>query len=161
MSAKQPPTFYHVCFVVPDIAAAMTELAELAQVEWNEPEDAVLEQWAYTIVFSRQFPFIELISGPPESPWDATSGPRFDHLGWWSESLGSTTCRWATKGAQPRYDGRPAGRSFAYFFAPTIGANIEVVDNERQHDFMDTWTSRHDRHAMTYLRETPEHDSPV
>jgi hypothetical protein len=150
---QHSPTFYHVCFVVPDIPAAMAELTELAQVQWNEPTAAVLEEWSYTIVFSRQFPFIELISGPPGSPWDATSGPRFDHLGWWSESLNSTACWWTTHGAEPRYDGRPAGRSFAYFFAPTIGENIEVVDTERQPDFLNNWTTPDARHSMPYLNE--------
>lgn len=151
MSSTDAPTFYHVCFVVPDISAAMIELAELANVEWNEPAQAVLEGWRYTIVFSRRFPFIELISGPPGSPWDAASGPRFDHLGWWSGSLDATACRWTAQGAQPRYDGRPVGRSFAYFFAPTIGENIEAVDLERQSNFVSNWRSSNDLHNMTHL----------
>lgn len=146
-----PASFYHVCFVVPDITAAMTELAALTGVQWGTPVEAVLDEWPYTIVFSTAFPHIELISGPPGSPWEVLDGPRFHHLGWWTNSLDTTACRWLTTGASPSYDGRPSGRSFAYFFAPSIGANLEIVDTSRQSDFHKTWSTN--TSAMNVIQE--------
>jgi hypothetical protein len=119
----------------------MTELTDLTGVEWGTPVEAVLNEWPYTIVFSTEFPYIELISSTPGSPWEVTDGPRFHHLGWWTDSLDTTACRWLTTGATPSYDGRTAGRSFAYFLAPSIGTNLEIVDNSRQSDFLKTWAN--------------------
>jgi hypothetical protein len=50
--------FYHVCFAVPDLAAAMRDLGAAADLEWGEP------------------PFVELIAGPAGSRWPRSTRTR-------------------------------------------------------------------------------------
>ncbi|MFF1921332.1 VOC family protein [Streptomyces sp. NPDC058221] len=65
--------FYHVCFVVPDIEQAMQDFKRAAGVAWSDPVSDRLGEWDYRIVFTAGGPpFVELIEGPPGSPWDAS-----------------------------------------------------------------------------------------
>ncbi|KXO94784.1 hypothetical protein AXK56_19420 [Tsukamurella pulmonis] len=130
----QPNAFYHVAFAVPDLDAAMVTFAEAVGIRWHEPRTARLRDWTYRIVFSTAEPRIELIEGPAGSPWDVSaSGPRFDHLGYWTESLDSTVDRWnACDGLRLAYDGREDGRPFAYFAADALGIRFEAVDETRR-----------------------------
>jgi hypothetical protein len=82
-------TFYHMGFVVADLKAAMAELSSAMGVEWNEPLERELGPWKCRITFSKAGqPFLELIEAPPGGPWEAGTGP--DHLGYWTDDLGST-----------------------------------------------------------------------
>jgi len=90
-------------------------------------------------VFSVGAPYIEIIEGPPGSPWDCTGGPRFDHLGWWSTSIEVSTRRLTDAGFPSDFDGCPFGRSFAYHRLDSIGARVEVVDTAGQAEFMSAW----------------------
>ncbi|SDY94176.1 Glyoxalase/Bleomycin resistance protein/Dioxygenase superfamily protein [Saccharopolyspora shandongensis] len=132
--------FYHVCFVVPDVEKAMRDFESSAGVEWHEPQAARLGDWDYRIVFTKGgAPFIELIEGPPGSPWDASAGARFDHLGYWTSSLAAGTRRLADQGLPEEFSGCPYGRAFAYHRMDSIGARIELVDASRQPQFLQTW----------------------
>lgn len=132
--------FYHVCFAVPDLEAAMSDLASAGGIEWNPPRTDSLGDWPYRIVFSRTVPHIELIQGPPGSPWDtADSGPHFHHLGWWTHSLTSSARQLAEAGLPQAFDGCPYGRSFAYHRLDSIGARIEIVDIAAQPAFLRSW----------------------
>ncbi len=131
--------FYHVCFAVPDLDLAMRDLTRAAAVSWFTPQDRMLGDWEYRIVFSADGPRIELIQGPPGSPWDTTDGPRFDHLGWWAGSLSGTSRRLAAEGFPVDFDGCPLGRAFTYHRVPSIGARMEVVDVANQAGFLETW----------------------
>lgn len=82
---------------------------------------------------------MELIQGPAGSPWDATNGARFDHLGWWAESLDETTARLADRGLPIDFDGRDHGRRFAYHRVDSIGGRFEIVDAANQPAFLSTW----------------------
>lgn len=107
--------YYHLCFVVRDIKQAITDLARVLGVTWSPVRDGQLGDWDYRIVFSTQGPpFFEVIQGPPGSPWDATSGPRMDHIGYWSSDLASDKHRLAERGASMEFDACPFGRSFTY-----------------------------------------------
>ena len=128
---------YHVCFFVPDLERAMADFTATAGTQWNEIRDATLDQWAYRIVFSKTAPYIELIEGPPGSPWDASDGPRFDHLGWWTASLETTTQRLTDNGLPVDFDARP--RRFAYHRVDSIGARFEIVDADYQPTFLESW----------------------
>ncbi|MGK4593698.1 hypothetical protein [Amycolatopsis sp. w19] len=56
-------------------------------VTWSPVRAGTLGDWDYDIVFSTGGPpFFEVIHGPAGSPWDATDGSRFDHIGYWSIS---------------------------------------------------------------------------
>jgi len=131
--------FYHVCFAVPDLRAAMSDLTSVAGIEWNPPRTDTLGDWPYTIVFSQAVPYIELIHGPPGSPWDTSSGAQFHHLGWWTHSLTSSARQLTDAGMLQDFDGCPYGRSFAYHRIDSIGARIEIVDIAAQPAFLNTW----------------------
>lgn len=130
--------FYHVCFTVPDLRAAMNELTELAGVSWGEPTRSQLGEWPYELVFSTHAPYFELISSAPGSPWHSEK-PGFHHLGWWTNCLDRTLDEWSERGAQPFFDGRTHGRHFGYVDAPASGVRLEAVDARQQIDFVQRW----------------------
>lgn len=148
-----PAQFYHVCFAVPDIAAAMAELTELVGAQFGAVRDESLGGWEYTIVFTTTAPHIELVSGSPGSPWETTT-PRFHHLGWWSDCLDETVEAWtgpadsahdasvATTGpiATMMFDGRAFGRRFAYVDGPRSGVRFEAVDRSGFAGFLERIT---------------------
>jgi glyoxalase/bleomycin resistance protein/dioxygenase superfamily protein len=131
--------FYHVCFAVPDLHRAMHDFTYAAEIKWGPIRSDALGEWNYRIVFSRTAPHIELIEGPPGSPWDTTTGPRFDHLGWWTQSLHDTSRRLAEGGLPSDFDGCPYGRPFAYHRVNSIGTRFEIVDASAQASFLRTW----------------------
>lgn len=135
-----PPSFYHVCFAVPDLSSAMAELTDLVGVTWGEPTHDQLDDWPYALVFSLQFPHIELISSVEDSPWYAPE-PRFHHLGWWSNCLPVTHRRWQEAGATTVFDGRDHGRHFFYTDATASGVRMEAVDVSRRPGFLHRWAS--------------------
>lgn len=119
----------------------MTTFTEAVGVRWHSPQTAELREWTYRIVFSAAEPRIELVEGPVGSPWDVSeTGPRFDHLGYWSESLDATVDRWQTcDGLRLGYDGRVDGRRFAYAAADALGIRFEAVDASRKPAIDETW----------------------
>ncbi|MFE7312333.1 VOC family protein [Streptomyces sp. NPDC057555] len=132
--------FYHVCFVVPDIEQAMQDFRRTAGVEWSDPVSDRMGEWDYRIVFSKGgSPFIELITGPAGSPWDASRGARFDHIGFWSSDVTQGSRRLEKDGMPVDFSGCPYGRPFAYHRMDSIGARVEFVDVSRQTAFLDTW----------------------
>jgi hypothetical protein len=134
----RPPSFYHVCFAVPDLQAAMAELTDLIGLSWGEPMHDHLGDWPYSLVFSARFPHIELISSIEGSPWWVHQ-PSFHHLGWWTHCLSITHTRWQHSKRSPFFDGRDHGRRFLYIDAPASGARIEAVDISQQPGFLHRW----------------------
>ncbi|KUM74792.1 VOC family protein [Streptomyces curacoi] len=138
--------FYHVCFVVPDLEAAMRDLSTAAAVEWREPMAASIGEWDYRIVFTAGGePFIELIEAPPGGPWGDTDEPRFHHLGWWTSDIDAGTDRLAKAGFPQAFSGCPYGRPFAYHHIDSIGGHVELVGHGRQPSFIDAWNPGGDR----------------
>ncbi|ASU83649.1 hypothetical protein CDO52_13380 [Nocardiopsis gilva YIM 90087] len=139
--------FYHVCFAVPDIEPAMRDLTTAAGVEWNPVKQDKLGEWEFQIVFSRKArpsshaaPYIELIQGPPGSPWDVTeTGARCDHIGFWAQDLEAQSRRWEAEGFPTDFSGCPYGRPFAYHRADSLGIRLELVDASRQAGFLAAW----------------------
>jgi hypothetical protein len=130
---------FHICFAVPDLEQAMDDLATFADVRWKAIERDELDGWSYRLALSADDPFIELIEGPPGSPWDAADGPRFDHLGWWCESLDDTTDQLADAGHALVLDGRVHGRRFAYHRVDSVGTRFEFVDVARRGRLLEQW----------------------
>ncbi|GAA1355288.1 VOC family protein [Streptomyces beijiangensis] len=129
---------YHVGFAVPDIESAMSELADAVGAQWHEVRDAQLGEWAYRIVFSRgPGPRLELIQGPSGSPWDCGGSARFDHLGFWAESVEEENARMPAATAD--FDGCPYGRPFAYHRLEGIGGRVEFVDLSVREGFLSQW----------------------
>lgn len=132
--------FYHLCFVVQDIEKATGDLTRTLGVRWSPVREGRLGDWEYRIVFSAQGPpFFEVIQGPPDSPWDATAGSRFDHIGYWSDDVGADKHRLAERGAPVEFDSCPYGRSFTYHRLDSLGVRVELVDTAVQPGFLDTW----------------------
>ncbi|MFH8595063.1 VOC family protein [Streptomyces rimosus] len=84
-------------------------------------------------------PFIELIEGPPGSPWDASGGARFDHIGFWTADVRAGSRRLAEEGMPVDFSGCPYGRPFAHHRTDSVGARVELVDVGRQPAFPDRW----------------------
>ncbi|MFH8408443.1 VOC family protein [Streptomyces sp. NPDC018019] len=132
--------FYHVCFVVPDIERAMRDFRRAAGTEWGDPLSDRIGEWDFRIVFTTGGPpFIELIEGPPGSPWDASAGARFDHIGFWTGDVRAGSRRLAEEGMPVDFSGCPYGRPFAYHRMDSVGARVELVDVSRQARFLDAW----------------------
>jgi len=133
-------SFYHLCFVVPDLDQASRDLSRTVGVSWSPVRTGRLGEWDYRIVFSTQGPpFFELVQGPAGSPWDATSGPRFDHLGYWTSDIGPEKQRLTERGAPVEFDACPYGSRFTYHRLDSVGTRIELVDISAQVAFLDTW----------------------
>ncbi|MFG1694043.1 VOC family protein [Nonomuraea sp. NPDC049309] len=132
--------YYHVCFAVPDLAAAMRDLSAAAGVTWREPRDGRIGEWDYRIVFSAEGPaFIELIEAAPGGPWGDTSTPRFHHLGFWTSDVTAGAERLAASGFPETFSGCPYGRLFAYHRLGSVGADVELVDQRQQASFLEMW----------------------
>lgn len=129
---------YHVCFAVQDIDAAMSDLAATVGARWREPRTGTLGEWTYRIAFSIDAPYFELIEGPPGSPWDSTTGPRFHHLGFWSDDMDLDRSDLDGVGTM-LFDACPLGRPFSYHRIDSIGASVELVDRSAQTGFRTTW----------------------
>ncbi|MEU6646867.1 VOC family protein [Saccharomonospora sp. NPDC046836] len=133
--------FYHLCFAVQDIQRATEDLTRVLGVRWSPIRTGQLGEWEYSIVFSVEGPpFFEVIQGSAGSPWDATDGSRFDHIGYWSSDITTDKSRLEARGAPIDFDSCPYGRSFTYHRIDSIGARVELVDLAVQEGFRKTWS---------------------
>ncbi|MBN0043422.1 VOC family protein [Streptomyces actuosus] len=118
----------------------MRELRDAVGVEWAPPRPGRVGDWDFHLVFSRPGPpFIELVEGGPGSPWDASRGPRFHHLGYWTDDLETGSRRLSEGGFPAEFSGCPFGRPYAYHHVHSIGASVELVAAGFQPDFLATW----------------------
>lgn len=82
-----------------------------------------------------------MVQGPAGSPWDATAGDRFDHIGYWSDDIATDKQRLAGRAAPVDFDASSYGRPFAYHRRAGLDNRIELVDSSVQRAFLDSWTS--------------------
>lgn len=131
---------YHLCFAVPDLDLATADLSRTVGTTWSSVREGRLGDWDFRIVFSREGPpFFEVIEGAPGSPWDASEGARFDHLGYWSDDLPTHKALLDEAGAPVDFDACPYGGRFTYHRLDSIGARIELVDVTNQQGFLESW----------------------
>jgi hypothetical protein len=143
--------FFQVGVIVEDIEAAMEELARAQGVRWGTVAERQYKQWKFKRVFSMEGPpFIELIEGPPGSPWDSSKGSRIDHLQWWTKDMEADSRRMQAAGAVLDTDGvkesplvAPDGSEkpgiFRYFRAPRSGMRLELIDESVRADHRKRW----------------------
>ena len=131
--------FYHLGFAVPDLDRAAADLTAVAGLDWSPARDGELGAWRYRIAFTTRAPYLELIEGPPGSPWDSLAGARFDHLGWWAEALLDSSDQLTAAGLPVDFSGCPYGRSFVYHRVDSIGARVELVAASQQAGFFAQW----------------------
>jgi hypothetical protein len=129
--------FYHVCFAVPDLRAAMDDLTRAVGCRWRDPWDGRLGENSFTTTFTTTGPpHIELVTAT-SGPWSSTGGARFDHLGYWTSSITAASERLADNGFPEHFTGCPAGRPFIGHHIDSIGARIELFDRAAQPYFLD------------------------
>jgi hypothetical protein len=133
--------FFQAGIVVPDLERAMQELTDALDVHWAKPVERQFEGSPLRMVFSLDGPpYLELVEGPPGSPWEATDGPRLDHLGYWSEDLVADRDRLAAGGFGVEAYVPPAGGvGYGYFRAPATGLRIELIDSSVRAESFGRW----------------------
>ncbi|MEU0635364.1 VOC family protein [Streptomyces albidoflavus] len=132
--------FYHVCFVVPDIDEAMEDLSRTVGAQWSGVLEDSLGDWDYRLAFSRGGPpYLELVQGPPGSPWDSSLGARCHHLGFWTESVEQSSARLSWEGFEEEFSACPLGRPYVYHKVKSIGVDLELMDISRQSKFLSSW----------------------
>ena len=93
--------FFQVGVIVENIEAAMDELTRAQNIVWGKVINREYRQWRFRRVFSLDGPpYIELVEGPPGSPWDSSKGSRLDHLQWWTRDMAGDTKRMLAAGLQ-------------------------------------------------------------
>ena len=143
--------FFQVGVIVEDIEAAMDELTRAQNVKWGKLMNRRLGEWKFKRVFSLDGPpYIELIEGPPGSPWDSSKGSRIDHLQWWTSDMEGDTRRMEAAGVPIDTDGvrdsptiAPDGSKkpgiFRYFRAPASGMRLELIDSSVRPNHRERW----------------------
>ena len=116
-----PP--FHVGIVVADLEAALDELAQVAGIEFRDLGRPQVGGWTIRVAYSVDGPpHLELIEGPPGSPWDASAGARLDHLGFWVDDLAGERARLEALGMQADL----ALETFAYLRGPATHLRLEL-----------------------------------
>lgn len=129
--------YFQVGFVVPDLEAAMEELAAGLGVEMLGPHERDVGGGLLRIAFARTPPpYVELIEGFPGSLWEVTAGPAIHHLGYWSDDLDADSARLEAAGMVLELD-----LGFARYHRPgtAAGARVELIDAGFRPDFMARW----------------------
>ena len=132
--------FFQVGILVPDLERAMQELSAAQNVTWGTVAARQYNDWKFRRVFSKEGPpYIELIEGPPGSPWDCGGSPKLDHLQWWSDDMQKDTQRMEAAGLTLDTDGKKLGGPFRYFRAPATGMRVELIDASNRAGYRERW----------------------
>jgi hypothetical protein len=142
---------FHVGIRVVDLVSAMDELGQAHGVTWASVQDRAMDVWLpdagrvtlqLALTYSREGPVrLELMSGPPGSPWDGSAQPGPHHLGYWCDDVAAETERLLGDGwtielaAAPPDDGY--GR-FTYLRSPN-GVLMEPVSSTARPRFEAWW----------------------
>jgi len=131
---------FQVGMLVQDLDAARVELARALGLTWTPTRERETLGWPIRACFSRQGPpHIELIEGPPGSPWDATAGSRIDHVGYWTDDIATDRDDLAAAGVEVEVDGTPSGAVFTYQRGRDSGLRVELIDRAGRAAFYERW----------------------
>jgi catechol 2,3-dioxygenase-like lactoylglutathione lyase family enzyme len=134
-----PHTYFHVGIVVPDIDAAIDEMARTLGLDFNEPHDSTYGDAEIRVAYARPGPpFFELVQGMPGTAWDTAAGPRMDHVGYFSADLDADVARLEAAGMPLDIDGREYGARFTYHRSLSSGLRVELIDTARRDALMQT-----------------------
>jgi hypothetical protein len=123
--------YFHVCYVVPDLEAAMGELTRTVGVSWQEVRErsSLDGELRWRLVYTRgPLPWIELVEGQPGTPWHSPGGPVLHHIGGFTHDLDAGIRQFEESGGRIEVDGREISGRWAYFRLPTSGALIELIE---------------------------------
>jgi len=130
---------YHQGIRVPDLDAAMVELAPALGVTWCEPQTRQQAVWlpgvgATTIplrfTYSAEGPqHLELLEGAPGSIWDGRHEPGLHHVGLWSDDVGGETAALVEAGWTLLMAQQPPEKGYGAFtyVQPPSGLIVELV----------------------------------
>jgi hypothetical protein len=141
---------FHTGFVVPDLAAAMTQLSAVFGVTWTDVEDRempVLGPDGPRVVTLRFVysqggaPRLELLEPVPGTVWQEPGGlSAAHHVGVWCDDFAATSRKLVAQGF-PRVmtfdDGSGEAVRFAYHRLPS-GPLVELVDATRR-ESLEAW----------------------
>jgi hypothetical protein len=133
-------TPFQVGILVQDIDAARTELAAALGVRWAPTADRETEGWKIRACFSLEGPpYLELIEGPPGSPWDNGGASRIDHIGYWAPDIEQARDELAANGLDVEVDGTRSGGVFTYHRGRHSGLRVELIDAATRGAFYERW----------------------
>lgn len=134
--------YFHVGLVVEDLDAAMAELSSAAGLQWAKVVSREIGEWTYRLVYSTTGPpYVELVEGGAGTPWDVSTGPRLDHLGWWIGDVDAELERLAAAGVPVERDLRELD-SATFVKAPASGLRIELIAGDRRERFERMFSSQ-------------------
>jgi hypothetical protein len=129
--------FFQVGVLVQDIEAARDELSAALGIVWSEIVERVNGEWKIRVCFSKEGPpYLELIEGPPGSPWDSGGASRIDHIGYWTPDLERHKETLAANGIPVDHDGAPL---FTYQHGRASGLRIELIGSSARPAFYERW----------------------
>lgn len=132
--------FFQVGVLVQDIEAARAELERALGVEWSEIVEREIGEWRIRVCFVKQGPpYLELLEGPPGSPWDSSAGSRIDHIGYWTPDLAAEKQRLDEAGLALEVDGSTLGGVFTYHRGRESGLRVELIDDSGRAAFYERW----------------------
>jgi hypothetical protein len=113
---------------VRELEPAMEELAACLRVEWAGPWDQDIRGWPirYTLTRGGE-PHLELLQGPPGSPWDARDGSRLDHVAYSAPDVAAESERLTAAGLGLEVDGLARGATFTYHRGARSGVRVETL----------------------------------
>ena len=110
----------------------MGQLGAALSLTWASVQQMPVAGAVLRYTYSREGPpYIELLCGPPGSPWSAEETRGFHHSGFWCSPLDAAVEHLMVCGLKLEYHGREVGRQFAYL-VDAHGFRIELVDVERR-----------------------------
>lgn len=132
--------FFQVGVLVENLESAQAELSQALGLEWSQTVERQNGEWSLRVCFSKQGPpYLELIEGPPGSPWETTDGSRIDHIGYWTDDLRSEVQGFDDRGLALEHDGTATGAVFTYHRGRESGLRVEFLDAAGRAAFHDRW----------------------
>jgi len=135
------PPHYHVGIIVPDITEAQSRLTEMLGVSWGPVirMDAVPYrdgsgrdvELPTAMCYSTGEPCLELVEEVPGTVWVRNEHSNLHHIGFWSDTLGTSSEQLTRIGCPLQLSGRAgdaAPVTFAYHREDQLGVRIELVD---------------------------------
>lgn len=129
--------FFQVGVLVEDIDASREELSRALGIVWSDVVERTPGEWRIRVCFSKEGPpYLELIEGPPGSPWDCSGGSRIDHIGYWTPDIERHKHNLEAGGLAIDTDSSPL---FTYQTGRASGLRVELLDDSGRATFYERW----------------------
>lgn len=124
---------FHIGVLVQDVEAAMEELTRALGLSWSAVREVSFDGRRLRTTLSIEGPpHLELLEGDAGGPWDASQGPRLDHIAYYTSDLAGDSRDLAEHGApvdeQVADALRTTGHPVAYHRLTHAGMRVELAD---------------------------------